>query len=120
MNIKITSEGNITIARIDGRVDEKAAMILEEKLTSMLKSGKTQVLVDLTGIEFIGSSGIGKLLNTGRALQKAGGQMGLSSIPVRFKPAFESIWGSAGTALIPIFESPKAALKIFQNDPNVG
>ncbi len=115
MNVKTTVDGKTTIVKIEGRVDEKGAQILGENLSKLSAKGVNQMLVDLSGVEFIGSSGIGKLLVVAREAQKSGGQVSLCSIPVRFKSTFESIWVSNGTALmeklLPIFDNPTKALK---------
>lgn len=63
MNIKINHEGEKAIVFLSGSIDIPGAESLKKSLTQILENEETkEVSIDFEGVNFIGSSGIGKLL----------------------------------------------------------
>jgi anti-sigma B factor antagonist len=61
-------EGKIVTVRLDGRLNMVAAPRLKSEIEAVVEAGATHVLVDLTAVPFMDSSGLGALI---AALKKA-------------------------------------------------
>lgn len=61
-------EGKVVIVRLDGRLNMVAAPRLKSEIEAVVEAGGTHVLVDLTAVPFMDSSGLGALI---AALKKA-------------------------------------------------
>lgn len=97
---------------LSGRLDAHGTDEIATKFAALATAGKRRVIVDLTGISFLASLGIGALLSSAKALQQKGGRMVLW---VGGNPVVTRTLEAAGIdALIPMFadpaESEKAAL----------
>lgn len=62
MEIVTENRDQTVILRVNGRVDEKGAEELKNSFSALSLSGISQVHVDFQNLQYIGSSGIGKLL----------------------------------------------------------
>jgi anti-sigma B factor antagonist len=90
-----------------GEIDALTAPTLGRRLLGLADEGKTGVVVDLSSVTFMDSTGLGVLLNALRALGTRHGQMVLVCPNERVRRPFQ-ITGLA--ALMPIFPSLEAAL----------
>ena len=57
-----TSSGMTPVLRLAGRLDADGAMTLRETAMKLKDEGNTQLIVNLSGLEFVASSGLGTLL----------------------------------------------------------
>jgi anti-sigma B factor antagonist len=60
---------------VRGELDLFSAPALERHVRALLADGHTALVVDLCETEFMDSSGIGALVNSMRATQRAGGEL---------------------------------------------
>ena len=74
-----TMESGVVVVRPTGRLNMTAARMLREELHAVVESGGTRVVVDLSGIEFIDSSGLGALLSGLKAARQAGGDLHIAA-----------------------------------------
>ena len=72
-------ESGVVVVRPTGRLNMTAARMLREELHAIVESGGTRVVVDLSGIEFIDSSGLGALLSGLKAARQAGGDLRIAA-----------------------------------------
>jgi len=63
------------IASVRGEIHVSTAPELNDALTEALVSGPTNLVVDLTAVEFIDSTGLSVLLSALRQVTRAGGRM---------------------------------------------
>ncbi len=60
MEVDVKENKGITIVRpSESRIDAKVAVKFKEELTNLIDSGKTKLALDLGGVDFIDSSGLG-------------------------------------------------------------
>lgn len=74
----------ITIIDVAGRVTlggPQAA--LHDALGAALAGGSTKILINLAGVDYIDSSGIGALVGGARAAKSSGASLGLVNLPRR-------------------------------------
>ena len=66
------------VLRVAGEIHATTAPEFSERLNDAIASGKTGVVLDLTGVEFIDSTGLSVLLNSLRRVTRARGAMVLA------------------------------------------
>ena len=71
MNISKTQEGTHLTIALDGRLDTMTAPRLEEELRTGL-NGITDLLFDLSGLDYISSAGLRVLLATQKVMARQG------------------------------------------------
>ena len=68
------SDGRVVVA-VTGEVDVHTAPELRTELQRILGEGSSELTVDLEGVEFIDSTGLGVLLGAHRQASEAGGRL---------------------------------------------
>ena len=105
------SDGGVPVVGVSGEVDVYSAPKLKECLTGLLESGATTVVVDLSEVAFLDSTGLGALVEARAATSEAGGSLPLVCGQERILKLF-TITGLDGVfAIHPDLDSALAALK---------
>jgi anti-sigma B factor antagonist len=78
MDYRIDSEGDVRVVRLSGPVDVSQALALRELLGGLIDSAGARVLVDLTEVTLIDSSGIGVMVSAHRRADGAGAAFALA------------------------------------------
>jgi anti-sigma B factor antagonist len=66
-----------TIVAVDGEIHVSTAPEFSGALSATLEGGRTRIVLDLSGVMFIDSTGLSVLLNALRRTTRAGGRMAL-------------------------------------------
>jgi anti-sigma B factor antagonist len=69
--------GDHTVLEVGGEVDVYTAPRLRERLVELVEQGARHVVVDLSRVEFLDSTGLGVLVGALKRLRAAGGTLGL-------------------------------------------
>jgi len=79
MELLVTSRrrGEITIVEVSGEVDVYSASVLREKLAGLIDANHTDLVVDLTGVGFLDSTGLGVLVGALKKVRGFGGRLQL-------------------------------------------
>lgn len=72
-----TSAGNVPVVAVTGEVDVYSAPALKDKITELLESGQHTLIVDLSGVGFLDSTGLGALVEARAATTEVGGALPL-------------------------------------------
>jgi len=81
LNIKERQAGDITILDMDGKVTiGEGSVALRSAIRRLLEEGKKKILLNLGGVGYIDSSGIGELVSSFTAINKDGGQLKLLNL----------------------------------------
>ncbi len=87
MKFKTTHQSGVTVIALEGNLmGGPDATTLNGKLHELIDAGKTNVVIDLRGVEFMNSSGLGLLIGGISTMKNAGGSL-------RFANASEKISG---------------------------
>ncbi len=62
MDVSSRKDGDTLFVKVSGAVDTEGAEILKNKLNDALREKPSKVVMDLTMVPMMGSSGIGKIL----------------------------------------------------------
>lgn len=68
------------LLRLAGRLDAKNAQALVTRCNELYENGTTRIVLNLSGISFVASSGIGSLLALTERFQDAGGGVRLVAV----------------------------------------
>lgn len=75
MNLKTMEDGRVTILALDGDlVIGEPESAFKRTVTRLIEEGRVNLLVDLKGVGFLDSSGLGALVRALTSSQKEGGQ----------------------------------------------
>ena len=66
--------GRVTILRVEGRLDARSADVLEERAKDVAAEGRN-LLVNMKGVTFIGSSGVGLMLTLTEEFREQAGSI---------------------------------------------
>jgi anti-sigma B factor antagonist len=80
MDSKISLEGEIALFRPElKKIDVLNSEEFQASLLSLME-GKTRLVLDLSMVQFIDSSGLGKIITALRSLREKGGEMRICSV----------------------------------------
>jgi anti-sigma B factor antagonist len=82
--------GLVTVVDISGRIvlgAESAAF--RDKICDLLHAGHTQILLNLSDVDFIDSSGLGVLISSLTSARKQGGELKLLNLPAKIRYLME-------------------------------
>lgn len=98
----ISLQGKITIGSGDSQ--------LREVITNALNSGKNSILLDMSGVTTIDSSGIGELVGSYTTVTNRGGKLKLLHLPAKLN---ELLHVTQLITVFEVYESEPEALKSF-------
>lgn len=76
MNIILSYESKCMIAKLKGELDHHTAVLIKESLQKEIqKEIATNIILDLSELKFMDSSGIGVILGRFKEIQKIGGKL---------------------------------------------
>jgi anti-anti-sigma factor len=77
--VNVTTDGLRTIVALHGEIDMSVAPQLRVDLESLVADGHLHLVLDLTALDFIDSSGLSAFIAANRAVSAAGGDLRLRS-----------------------------------------
>jgi len=100
MKIKEKIEGDVAVIYVSGNLmGGPDTAKLHEKIKSLIADGLTKVVIDLKGVKWMNSSGLGTLMACMSSLKNAGGKLKLASVTDKVQSILMI------TKLIQIFET---------------
>lgn len=71
----IRQVGQISVVEVSGKLTSLESGALSNSIAQLLKEGRKQILLNLNGLTYLDSSGIGDLVRTYMSVIKRGGEM---------------------------------------------
>jgi len=71
----IRQVGQVSVVEVTGRLTSFESGALRNSIARLLKEGRKQILLNLSGLVYLDSSGIGDLVHTYMSVIKRGGEM---------------------------------------------
>ena len=91
--------GHVTIVDIAGKLMDRAAEHLKDKINSLLSQRRTHIVLNLRDVPYIDSGGLGQLVASYGSVMKAGGALKLLNVGSRNHDLLSI------TRLVTLFES---------------
>ena len=100
MTISERMSGGVAIIDIKGRITAgEGAELLRDKINSLLHQGHKKLLLNLSGVDYIDSAGLGEIVGTFATVRRQGGTMKLLGLTSRIKDLLSI------TKLLTVFET---------------
>jgi anti-sigma B factor antagonist len=74
-SVQIRQADKVSLVDVSGRLTSFEAQAFREAIQQLLRQGNTDIVLNLTGLEYLDSSGIGELVRNYLAVIKKGGAM---------------------------------------------
>lgn len=118
MRVVVTEQaGVIVFAPRTAVMGEEESVELHEKVRESVKMRKNRMVVDLSGVEWMNSRGLGFLIAALSTATAGGGQLRLAQV----SPKIRQLLGIVGlVASFEMFETVEAAVESFHNPPPEG
>ncbi len=88
MELETIHDDAIASVAVKGRLDSVGADMLKERLSQLIKSGTTRLVIDFSQTAYISSAGFRVLLMTARHAEQTNGALALSGIDGEVKRLF--------------------------------
>lgn len=73
-------QDNIHVVTIEGRVIYETEREFQEMIAGLIKAGKVNIVLNLAGLSYVNSSGLGLIINLLKQTQSVGGDIKLVSL----------------------------------------
>lgn len=110
MELKTESHGGIQVVSVMGSLDALTAPELSDALSNELLEGHTQLVADLSGLEYTSSAGLRVLLNGVKEARQKGGDLRLAAVQANVKKVLDL---SGFTSIMKSFDDVSAAVASF-------
>ena len=80
LTVDTTAYGNTVLLRCNGRVVLGSSEGLREKTTTALQDGAKNIVLEMSGVNYMDSSGIGELLSAFTTTRNSGGELVLAGL----------------------------------------
>lgn len=111
MNLEVSAEQDVLLVRIKGEMDLAAVETIRGEVDKQFQSGVRHLLLDLSRVNFIDSSGIGVILGRYRKVSAGGGKLAI----VRPQPQVKRVLDIAGLSrLVSYHRSEREGLSELQ------
>jgi anti-sigma B factor antagonist len=108
MEIARTETNGIVVVALQGRLDTNTSVTLEEELLQLAGERSHRIVVDLSELDFISSSGLRVLLTAGKKSKSVSGRLVLCTLTDHVKQVFDV---AGFTMLFSMYPSQEEAVK---------
>jgi len=89
MEIEVTQTGGVTLVVPKGDLDMGTADQMKRTLTELVEKGQSKLVMDLTGVAYVDSSGLGALVAAMKQARAVGGNLKLCGLQEDVRSIFE-------------------------------
>lgn len=109
-SVSIRKKGAVSLLDVSGRLTSFEMGTLRDTISRLLREGQKNILLNLGGLEYLDSSGIGELARNYVSVVKAGGQLKVVGLSARVEEVLKITHLSQ---VFPEFPSEEEALGSF-------
>lgn len=74
---QVESDGDVSVFDLRGYIDAHTVIEFEKAVHSAIEAGVRRIILDISGLSYISSAGIGAMMGLARKLNQAGGDLAL-------------------------------------------
>ncbi len=89
LSLDVTERDGYSVLSVRGEVDVYTAPKFRERLIELVSDGKHRIIVDLEGVDFLDSTGLGVLVGALKRVRANGGELALVCTSPRIRKVFE-------------------------------
>jgi anti-sigma B factor antagonist len=109
-SIKIREAGAVVLIDVSGRLTSLETGALRDSISRLLKEGRKDIVLNLDGLQYLDSSGVGELARVYLMVVKQSGQMKVIGLSSRIEEVLKI---TQLYQVFPEFPDEEAALKSF-------
>ena len=106
----IEDKGNAKVIKLEGKLDVNLSISIETELEQLVESGSTKLILELSGVEYLSSSGIRVFISIMRKIKSKEGKLVLACVPDIIKKILKTV---ELEDLFEVYESVDDALAAF-------
>jgi len=110
----IRQVGQVSVVEVTGKLTSFESGALRNSIAQLLKEGRKQILLNLSGLVYLDSSGIGDLVHTYMSVIKSGGEMKVVGLTEKVEEILKI------TQLYQVFQEFKDERSALQSFPSSG
>jgi len=101
MQLEQRMTGDVTVIKISGDItlNQGGDVLLKDKIQSLLQQGHTKLVLDLGGVSYVDSAGLGQLVQIHATTKNSGGALRMANVTKRLKDLL------VVTKLVTVFDS---------------
>ena len=111
IDIDISDQNGYKVVRPSGDLDVYTVGSLRDAIGAMIDGEASKVVVDLDGVPFMDSSGLGALMGGVRRLREAGGDLAIACTKEQHLKLFTITGFGEGVSIAPTVEEAAAGFK---------
>ena len=112
LNIEERQAGDVTVLDMKGKITiGEGSVALRTAIRRMLEEGKKKILLNLAGVGYIDSSGIGELVSSYTAINKESGELKLLNLTQKLQ---DLLTITKLLTVFDVYESEEEALASFK------
>ena len=108
MDISEDRKADALILALSGKLDATTAKTFEEKILAVIDSGTQRLVLDLSQLEYVSSSGLRVLLLAAKRLRGTDGKIVLCALKDQIRQVFDL---AGFSSILPIYGSRDEAIK---------
>ncbi|MGH9116922.1 MAG: STAS domain-containing protein [Acidimicrobiales bacterium] len=89
LGVEVMKQDGAAVLRVTGEIDVATAPRLREHVVTLVAEGETRLVVDLEGVDFIDSTGLGALVGALKRVRTHGGELAIVCTRSRLLKVFE-------------------------------
>jgi anti-anti-sigma factor len=107
LELTTRQEPGWSIIAVTGRIDSATVARFTAECTKFVEASEGSVLLDLSGLQYVSSAGLGTIFAAARRVQERGGRLGIAGLTGLVKEIFSL---SGFDAVLPTFPDVEHAL----------
>jgi anti-sigma B factor antagonist len=105
LRTEVSDVAGWTVVSIYGELDVATAPSLREKLIGLVGDGSNQLILDLEGVDFLDSTGLGVIVSALKRARTQGGDLRLVCTQARIRRLFEITGLDKAVPLLPSLDA---------------
>lgn len=98
----------VTVVDVDGRITlGEGSEVLRQSVDALVQEGKRAIVLDLGGVTYIDSAGVGELVRAYTTVTRAGGRLALAGLTKR---VHDLLSVTKLITVFPVFDQPQEAV----------
>lgn len=91
MSLKVEDQKGVKVVKLEGKLDVNLSISVESELEKFVEAGDLFMVFDLSGVEYLSSSGLRVFISIMRKLKEKNGKLVLACVPEIVKKIFKTV-----------------------------